>query len=137
MADRKSDKRLLVCLITSICVRRQKRNALTADVFIHTLLCSLSTRWHGYFQRGLILKYVPADYTGLNSGNGIISRNDIASVIGRQPTATNRSLVLMPDACHVIGHRQLRGPTRTNAKVQYHFGYRGEVATDNPVIQLR
>ena len=28
----------------------------------------------------------------------------------------------MPDACHVIGHSRLRGPTRTNAKVQYHFG---------------
>ena len=31
-----------------------------------------------------------------------------------QPMATNRSLVLMPDACHVIGHRQSRRPMRTN-----------------------
>ena len=42
------------------------------------------------------------------------SQNDIASVVGRQPTATNRSLVLMPDACHVIGHHRLRRPTRTD-----------------------
>ena len=45
---------------------------------------------------------------------GFISRNVIASVVGRQPTATNRSSVLMPDACHVIDHRRSPGPT-TNA----------------------
>ena len=38
------------------------------------------------------------------------SPNDVALL---RWSATNRSLVLMSDACHVA---------RTNAKVQYHFG---------------
>ena len=42
------------------------------------------------------------------------SRNVIASVVGRQPTAINRSLVLMSDACQFIGHHRWPGLT-TNA----------------------
>ena len=96
MADRKSDKRLLVCLITSICVRRQKRNALTADVFIHTLLCSLSTRWHGYFQRGLILKYVPADYTGLTPEMELLAEMILClSLVGNQRLPSQMPVMLL------------------------------------------
>ena len=60
----------------------------------------------------------------LGPSNLLNSRNVIASVVGNQwqPT-TNRSLVLMPDACHVIGHRRWRGPTRTNAKVLHNLSY--------------
>ena len=44
----------------------------------------------------------------------LYSRNYIVSVVGRQPMATNGSLVLMPDACHVIGHHRSRRSTRTD-----------------------
>ena len=37
-----------------------------------------------------------------------------SSVAGRQPTSTNRSLVLMSDACHVIGHRRYPSVAWTN-----------------------
>ena len=90
------------------------------------LLCSCFTDQRGstsavqrseYYQ--MIWPY-PGDKWGLVSD---ISRNIITSVVGQQPTATNRSLVLMPYACHVIGHRRSRGPTRTNTKMLHNLSY--------------